>query len=145
MDMDDDKLVAAVLSRSSEEVIIHAPIKPVTAQRVRDIRDIVRRKYNLPLFLANKTAAALFGFRTYENVRAACFPSEHDTSFEPADEDCTARHIMKRRSEQAEVLVSLLGIERREAKELVVLLRPSSRDWKPSLRRQSPFSRRASG
>jgi hypothetical protein len=68
-------------------------------------------------------------------VKDACCFSKYDNQLEAPDEQCRPEDVIKRRREQADTLVTLLEINRSEAKEVVSRIRPTACNWKPTLRK----------
>jgi hypothetical protein len=114
--------------------ILPMPVKPESAERVRAVRDILRRKYKLSRTVASFTAGALFGFYCPYDAIEVCLSSKYDEDLEAPDEQCDPSQVIRRRREQAATLVTLLEINRAEAKEVISRIRPTACNWKPTLR-----------
>ncbi|MBY3151394.1 WSD1 family O-acyltransferase [Rhizobium laguerreae] len=132
--MDEDRFKQNLV-KLLQGMILPMPVKPESVERVRAVRDILRRKYKLSRLEASFTAAALFGFLGPYYAIEVCLTSRYDDDLEAPDEQCEPVKVIKRRREQAATLVTLLEISAAEAKEVISRIRPTASNWKPSLRK----------
>ncbi|MCS4089306.1 hypothetical protein [Rhizobium sp. BK176] len=132
--MDDDRFKGNLV-KLLQGMVLPMPVKPESVERFRAVRDILRRKYKLSRMEASFTAAALFGFIGPYFAIEVCLTSRFDEELEGPDEQCDPSQVIKRRREQAATLVTLLEINPAEAKDVISRMRPTARNWKPTLRK----------
>jgi hypothetical protein len=127
--------------RDHPTVILIDPVRPSSLERVKKVRAIIRRKFNLETTNASSATAALYGFHSYRQLQDAHFAPGGASGLSLEDEECPAATIIKRRMVQATVLVKLTSSDATVAKRVIQLVRPTARDWTPSLIALTPFRR----
>lgn len=114
-------------------------VRPTSLERVKKVREVIRRKYRLSLGPVNELTAALYGFPLYRQIADAHYASAPNL-FEREDEFCSPEALEVRLAFQAKVLAGRVGIDLAEAVSVIAMVRPTSRDRVPTVR-LSPFRR----
>lgn len=115
-------------------------VVPSDPDRVKKVREVLRRKFRLSLSAANALTASLYGFELYDDLRDAIYEQSDEAAL-LEDEFCSGRVVGHRRAAQAQVLARHVRIEQAFAADIIDLVRPTSRDWPPSLQSLNPFRR----
>ncbi len=142
-----DLLIGFVLRRPDPDEILKIwfggisqyPVIPTDLERLKKVREIIRRKFSLTLSAANTVTAALFGFRDYRRLREEIFDSGSVDPDEREDEFCSVDIVAKRRECQAKVLAKHVDVDAHLASKIISLVRPTAKDWPPSLAGLNPF------
>jgi hypothetical protein len=127
--------------RDQPDVDLPDPVRPSSMERVKKVRAVIRRKFRLETPRASEMTAAFYGFYSYRELREAHFAPAGSVGLNLEDEECPPATVIHRREIQATILVKLAGADAPLAKRVIQLVRPTARDWNPSLMALSPFRR----
>lgn len=121
-------------------------VVPTDLERVKKVRDLLRRRFDMSLGQVNELVAALYGFRIYPDIRDAFHqaPTSFAYSFSLEDEHLEQIEYSIRLLSQSEVLAGRTGVSFDDAEAVIFTLRPTSGNVAPSMPARAgrrPFGR----
>jgi hypothetical protein len=111
--------------------LLPSEVVPTDMTRPQQIREVLLGSTGATDEQAELLIAAWHGFRSWEDMSIACSGAHKIQG--RFDEDCTLDEIVSRKNAQVDILARKIAAPRYVAEAIWELLRPTSRDFKPSL------------